>query len=111
MPDIFVRHAEICKTFSNSKRLEIINALRGGNEQTASELLKQIDIGKANLSQHMSVLVQKGVVNSRREGINVFYRLSDGRITKACDIMRDILISRLEEEAKALKKIKSKGIQ
>lgn len=103
MSDLFVRHAEICKTFSNPKRLEIINSLRDNKELTASQLLDLIDISKANLSQHMAMLVQKGVVKSRREGINVYYQLSDDRITKACDIMREVLISKLTSEAKALK--------
>jgi DNA-binding transcriptional ArsR family regulator len=106
MSDLFIRHADICKTFSNPKRLEIINSLRDNAELTASQLLGKIDISKANLSQHMSVLIQKGVVKSRREGVNVFYQLSDKRITEACDIMRDVLISRLESEAGALKQYK-----
>ncbi|MDP2982946.1 MAG: metalloregulator ArsR/SmtB family transcription factor [Candidatus Latescibacter sp.] len=106
MSDLFVRHAEICKTFSNPRRLEIISALRDKKELTASQLLELIDTSKANLSQHMAVLVQKGVVKSRREGINVFYQLSDERITKACDIMREVLIGRLESEAKALDQFK-----
>jgi len=106
MMDLFIRHADICKTFSNPKRLEIISCLRDNAELTASDLLDKIKIGKANLSQHMAVLVQKGVVKSRREGINVFYKLSDARITQACDIMREVLISNLEAEAKALKQFK-----
>ena len=106
MSDLFVRHAEICKTLSNPRRLEIINALRDSKELTASQLLELIDTSKANLSQHMAVLVQKGVVKSRREGINVFYQLADERITKACDIMREVLISNMEAEAKALKQFK-----
>lgn len=106
MSNLFVRHAEICKTLSNPKRLEIINALRDDKELTASQLLELIDTSKANLSQHMAVLVQKGVVKSRREGINVFYKLADERITKACDIMREVLISNLEAEAKVLKQFK-----
>jgi DNA-binding transcriptional ArsR family regulator len=106
MNDLFVRHADICKTFSNPKRLEIINLLRGKTELSASQLLEKIDISKANLSQNMAMLLQKGVVKSRRDGINILYQLSDDRITKACDIMRDVLISRLEEESKTLKKLK-----
>ena len=106
MSDLFVRHAEICKTLSNPRRLEIISALSDNKELTASQLLELIDTGKANLSQHMAVLVQKGVVKSRREGINVFYQLADERITKACDIMREVLISNLEAEAKVLKQFK-----
>ena len=102
MADLFIRHADICKTFSNPKRLEIINALRDKAELTASKLLDKIDISKANLSQHMSVLVQKGVVKSRREGINVFYRLSDERITRACDIMREVLLNKIKEDSRLL---------
>lgn len=59
MSDLFIRHADICKTFSNPKRLEIINSLRDNAELTAGQLLEKMDISKANLSQHMSVLVQK----------------------------------------------------
>ncbi|MCL5985555.1 MAG: metalloregulator ArsR/SmtB family transcription factor [Actinobacteria bacterium] len=105
MNDIFVLHADICKTFANPKRLEILNALREG-EFTATQLLEKIRISKANLSQHMSILIQKGVVISRREGINVFYKLSDERITMACDLMREVLLKRLEENSKILESIK-----
>jgi ArsR family transcriptional regulator len=105
MNDIFVLHADICKTLANPKRLEIINALREG-EFTATQLLEKMRISKANLSQHMSILIQKGVVISRREGINVFYKLSDERIMNACDLMRDVLFKRLEENSRILESIK-----
>jgi ArsR family transcriptional regulator len=54
----------------------------------------------------MSILIQKGVVLSRREGINVFYKLSDARITKACDLMREVLIKNLEQNTQILQDIK-----
>ncbi|MHB1347234.1 MAG: ArsR/SmtB family transcription factor, partial [Candidatus Humimicrobiaceae bacterium] len=60
-----------------------------------------------NLSQHMSILVQKGVALSRREGLNVFYKLSDERITKACDLMRELLIKNLEQNNHILRDIKN----
>ena len=104
MNNIFVLHANICKTLANPKRLEIIDALRN-EELTASQLIQKMHISKANLSQHMSILAQKGVVLSRREGINVFYKLSDERITKACDMMREVLIKRLKENNKILESI------
>src|SRR3972149_1674917 len=67
-------HAEICQTLSNPKRLRIINILRK-KEVSAGELQKMLKIPKANLSQHMAVLRQKGIVVSRREGNTVYYRL------------------------------------
>lgn len=108
MDDIFKLHADICKTFTNPKRLEIISVLQDA-EMSAGQLLKQINISKANLSQHMSILIQKGIVIARREGINVFYSLSDKRITKACDLMREVLIKKLEQDSKVLEKIKKGG--
>lgn len=106
MTDVFRLQAEICKTFANPTRLKIIDTLRD-QELTASQLLKAIPTSKANLSQHMSILIQKGVVTARREGVNVFYQLYDKRITSACDLMRDVLLKRLEENSKLLKNIKS----
>lgn len=106
MNNIFELHASICKTLANPKRLEMIDALRN-DEFSATQLTQKIKISKANLSQHISLLIEKGVVLSRREGINVFYKLSDERITKACDLMREVLLERLEENNKILGKIKN----
>jgi ArsR family transcriptional regulator len=109
MENLYERHADVCKTFSNAKRLEVINALRDAKERTAGDLLKAIEISKANLSQHMAVLVEKGVVESRREGVSVFYRLSDARITKACDLMREVLIAGLEKQSALLRQARRAG--
>ena len=106
MDDILLLHANICKTLANPRRLEIIAALRD-EEFTATQLTRRIHISKANLSQHMSILIEKGVVFSRREGINVFYKLSDDRITEACDLMRDVLIKNLEQNKTMLEGIKN----
>ena len=105
MDNIYLLHANICKTLANPRRLEIIAALRN-EEFTATQLTQKIKISKANLSQHMSILIEKGVVFSRREGINVFYRLSDERITKACDLMREVLIKNLKQNKNLLEDIK-----
>src|SRR4030066_2141555 len=106
MNNIFVLHANICKTLANPRRLEIIDALRD-DELTATQLVRKIHISKANLSQHMKILIKKGVVLSRRECLNVFYKLSDERITKACDLMREELIKNLEQNKNILKDIKN----
>ena len=108
MDNIFLLHANICKTLANPRRLEVLAALRD-DELTATQLTQKIRISKANLSQHMSILIEKGVVLSRREGINVYYKLSDDRITKACDLMRDVLIKNLEQNSHILKDIKNSG--
>ena len=103
---IYRLHAEICQTLANPKRLRIINILRE-KEISAGELQKILKIPKANLSQHMSVLRQKGVVVARREGNTVYYRLARPKILKACDIMREVLFEVLENQQRLLSEARS----
>ena len=99
MEKIFELHADVCKVFSNSKRLEILNTLRD-KEMTASELIEKIGLSKANLSQHMSILKSKGVILTRREGVNIYYRISNAKISQACDLMREVLLEQFQEKGK-----------
>jgi ArsR family transcriptional regulator, virulence genes transcriptional regulator len=95
MNDFYRLHAEICKTIANPVRLAIIDVLQD-SEMNATQVLEKIKVSKANLSQHMNLLQQKGVIVSRREGLHIYYRLGDRRILKACSIMREVLESWIE---------------
>ena len=82
MKHIYELHAEVCKTLANAKRIEIINLLRFG-EKSVSWLLEKTGLLKANLSQHLSVMRQQGIVKARKEGLNVFYRIANPKIIRA----------------------------
>ena len=100
-------HAEICHTLANPKRLRIISILRE-KEVSAADLLDVLDVPKANLSQHMKVLQDKGIVFARREGNAVYYRLARPKILNAFDLMRDLLFEVLEDQQKLLKEYSKK---
>lgn len=104
---IYELHAEVCKTMSNSKRLEIINILRSG-EKSVDELATEMGIRMANLSQHLAVMRAKKIVQTRREGLKVYYRIANPKVVKACDIMREVLMEQLSEGQKFVEKIKKK---
>ncbi|MEW5828259.1 MAG: metalloregulator ArsR/SmtB family transcription factor [Chloroflexota bacterium] len=95
---LFELHANICQTLANPKRLEIITHLRD-SEKTVSELTEAMQISQANLSQHLALMRQKGIVTARREGLNIYYRMSNPKIIKACDLMREVLLENLESGA------------
>jgi len=105
MKQVFSMHAEVCKTLANPKRLEIIYALKEG-ELSVGELVKKLGIPKANISQHLAILRQRRVLVSRREGVNIYYRISNPKIVKACALMREVLTEQLMEEGKVVKKAK-----
>ena len=95
---LYKLHAGICHTLANPKRLEIIDRLRD-KELSVTELVEALEISQANLSQHLSLMRQRGIVTTRREGLNIFYRLSNPKIIKACDLMRQVLLENLESGA------------
>jgi ArsR family transcriptional regulator len=105
MKQLFNLHAEVCKTLANPKRLEIIYALKEG-ELSVGELVKRLGIPKANVSQHLSMLRQRKVVACRREGVNIYYRISNPKIVAACGLMRDVLMEQLKEGGRLVKEAK-----
>lgn len=88
-------HAAICKTFANPSRLRIVESL-GDRERTVSELVEVLGVSKSNVSQHLGIMREKGVVEYRREGGYTYYRLSNPKILQACRLMREVLIERFE---------------
>lgn len=92
---IYELHAEVCRVLANQWRLRLIELLRDG-ERPLKELVADAGIPLANVSQHLNLMRTAGVVEVRREGSRSFYRLTNPKILKAFDLMRDILRDRLE---------------
>ncbi|MGQ9630923.1 MAG: ArsR/SmtB family transcription factor [bacterium] len=100
---IYKLHADFCQTLANPKRLKIINLLMEG-EMSVNELASLMGIHKANLSQHLSVMRQKGVVTTRREGVNIYYRIANPKIVRACEIIiREALHKQLISDEKLMR--------
>jgi len=102
-PAVFQLHAEICKTLSNPTRLMILNYLRGG-EKSVSELAELIGARQANISQHLAVLRQRGIVTARKQGANIYYSVANPKIIKACDIIREVLVEQLLQRKELARK-------
>jgi len=94
---LFELHAEVCKTLSNPVRLRIINELQDG-EITVGSLAKKLGIRQAHVSQHLAVLRQRGVVKTRRDGPHIYYAMSNPKIVKAFNLMREVLLERLQKD-------------
>lgn len=87
-------HAEICKVLTDPKRLMLIDALRAG-ELAVGELAGVVGLSLANVSQHLAVLRHAGLVDTRRAGTSILYRLSEPELVAACDIIERIVSRRL----------------
>ncbi len=102
----FELQCDICKALGHPIRLAIVDKL-SEREFAASKLISELEISKANLSKHMTMLSHGGIIECRREGRQVFYRLTDPEIHKACSLMRSILYRRLKAGEKLASAIHS----
>ncbi len=92
---LFTLQAQLCQVLADPSRLELIHLI-GEGERTVGELIAATGLRQANVSQHLSLLRQRGVVTTRREGTTVSYRLAYPEILEACALTRRILLRQLE---------------
>lgn len=95
--------AEFCKGMAHPRRVCLLRALKSG-EKSVSELAKLTKLPQANVSQHLSVLRQFGLLSTRREGSNIYYGISDHRIVEACELVRACISERLMKSQMVLAK-------
>jgi ArsR family transcriptional regulator len=87
-------HAEVCRVLTDPKRLMLLDALRAG-ERSVGGLALAIGVTLPNASQHLAVMRAAGLVDRRRIGTTVVYRLVEPAIADACDIIHAIIARRL----------------
>ncbi len=102
---IYRLHAEICKVLGHSIRIALIDQLRDG-EMSAGDLARLLNISYANLSQHLAIMRQNGIVEARREGSHIYYRISSPKVVRACRLMREVLMEHLTQNSELAKRVK-----
>jgi len=97
--------AERFKALAEPMRLRILNALRDG-ELTVSELVERTGATQANISRHLALLHSHGMVARRKEGLHVYYRISDPVVFELCET----ICARLEREFENVRKTLGDGV-
>jgi len=80
-------------------RLRLLNELRDG-EKTVTTLVEATGAGQANISKHLSLLADAGMVGRRKEGLNVYYFIADESLFELCDLVCGRLQKELAEKAR-----------
>ncbi len=101
---LYELQAEICHALSHPVRLHILDLL-AERELNSTELLEVLEIPKANLSQHLSVLKDAGILKFRKEAQFQYYSLAIPKIKDACSLVRNILSDRLEEQSSLMNEL------
>src|SRR5437867_3474120 len=88
--------ARIGKALASPQRLEMLELL-AQSERTVDSLAGEIGVSTANASQHLQVLRQAALVESRKDGLFVHYRLADPDVFGLCRVVRTVAERRLAE--------------
>ncbi len=99
---LYAYHAEMCKVFSHPKRLELIELLRE-RESSVGDLSQKLELSPANLSQHLAMMRERRILACRKEGNNVYYRIANPKLLQAFDLLRQILVEQIEQDAALLR--------
>jgi DNA-binding transcriptional ArsR family regulator len=90
-------HARVCKTMAHPIRLALLGALREG-ERTVGDLAEAAGVTQSLASQHLAVLRNQGLLNTRRNGTEVHYSIAYPKMIEACDLLREVLFEHLRAQ-------------
>ncbi len=94
---LYQLHAEFCKTLADANRLLIINEL-GKGELPVNELVRRLELRQSNVSKHLGLMRERGLVTTRREGSTVYYRLVDSKISEAIRLLKEVQAKQFERQ-------------
>ena len=105
---LFTHQASICKTLADAKRLMILHELRD-SEASVGQLVSSLGLPQSNVSQHLAILRERGIVTTRREGTTIYYKLANPKIGEACDLVREVLADQLSQNKALVKSLGRRG--
>lgn len=83
------RASRSLKAMSHPLRLKILCTL-GDQEVSVQDIVEQVGTSQSNISQHLAILRDKGILTSRKDANRVFYRVSDNRTLQLIGMMREV---------------------
>jgi DNA-binding transcriptional ArsR family regulator len=96
-----VLKADILTALAHPNRIRILERLRK-DVMCNCELAPALELEQSNLSRHLKILVQAGILKSWKEGLRVNFKVADERIFKILDIAMAIARQEVEKKAEAL---------
>ncbi len=94
--------AERFKALGEPMRLRLIMALEQG-EKNVGQIVEEVSSTQANVSRHLQYLTDAGILKRRKEGLHVFYSISDPRVFDLCQVVCGSLEQHFNSRVKAFK--------
>lgn len=98
-PEVLKQVANYFSILGEPMRLRLLNILRDG-EKCVQELVEATETSQANVSKHLKVMLQAGILSRRTEGTSAYYGVADDLIFDLCTLVCDRLAARIEQQAR-----------
>jgi ArsR family transcriptional regulator len=92
----------VFNALARSKRIQILELLKEG-EKSISDLLPILGIDQSAISRHLSILRNAGLIRGRKQGVNVYFSISDERVLKLLELATEIVRERNKRLLESLK--------
>ncbi|HSL00561.1 MAG TPA: metalloregulator ArsR/SmtB family transcription factor [Rubrobacteraceae bacterium] len=89
--------ADRFKALSEPTRLTLLYSLMDG-EKTVTQLVEETGASQANVSKHLGMLFDAGILGRRKQGTSAFYRITDESVFELCDVVCGSIHDRLAAE-------------
>lgn len=96
--------AEFFKVLSEVSRLQIVCTLKSG-PKNVTEIIEATGLGQANVSKHLKMLTQAGVVSRDQQGVCVYYAIANPFLFELCDLVCDALSIQMEQQSQHVQEL------
>ena len=103
-PSALTQVADYFKVLSELSRLQVLCSLKSGSKNV-TEIMEDKGLGQANVSKHLKILAQSGIVSRTPQGVSVYYEIVEPFIFDLCELVSDRLAVRLQEQSQQLKQL------
>lgn len=97
--------ADFFKVLSETSRLTIVCSLRNG-PKNVTEIIEKTKLGQANVSKHLKILAQAGIVSRYQKGIHVYYQIANPFVFELCDLVCNSLSIQIQQQHQQLAQIR-----
>lgn len=100
-PETLQLVADFFKVLSESSRLQIVCALKTGRKNV-TEIIETTGLGQANVSKHLKILAQAGIVSRQQQGVCVYYQIASSFVFDLCELVCDSLLVQIQQQSEKM---------
>ena len=105
--EVHVVKASLFRVLGHPARVRILELLRDGGERSVGALQAELELDSGGTSQHLAALRRVGLVESRREGTSVYYRVEDASVFVLLETARALITRQLTEQQSILQDLEA----